>query len=130
MCMACGVNCVQCTASGCSACAAGSALIAKVCFLCTDGTKGGSVGCTECQTVSNLISCTTAALTYYINSNGQSLPCSTTFPNSLYCTSAGPLQCLHDYDPTLTNRNHLINNQCISNINSCKSIKNTAGDCS
>lgn len=128
-CTACSVNCVECTSSGCLACASGSTLIGKFCFLCTDGTKGGTAGCTECQTVSNLISCKTTAPTFYIN-NGQSTPCLSTFPNSLYCTSSGPTQCLHDFDPILTNRNHLISNQCIPNVNSCKSMKNTAGDCS
>jgi hypothetical protein len=40
------------------------------------------------------------------------------------------MQCENDYNPTLTNRYHLMNNQCVANIKSCKVMGSVAGDCS
>ncbi len=128
-CVACSANCLTCTSTGCTQCNALSTLIGTACFLCIDVSKSGTIGCLSCQTVSNLISCLTASPSYYV-SNGLSIACGLTYPNSLHCTSSGPLQCMNDYDATLTNRYHLIQNQCVSNIKSCKMMNSTTGGCS
>jgi hypothetical protein len=128
LCVACTSNCLTCTVSGCTQCNTASTLISGLCYLCTDASKSGSIGCITCQTTSNLIYCTNTSASYYLN-NGLSVACATTFTNSLYCTSAGPLQCLTDYHSTLTNRNHLINGQCVPNVKSCKMMKSSSGDC-
>lgn len=108
-CTACAANCLACTATACTQCNAQSTLISGVCYLCTDTSKSGSLGCTECTTQLNKVFCTKAALSYYLN-NGQSVACSTTFANALYCNSTNIHQCQSDYDPILTNRYHLMGN--------------------
>jgi len=128
-CLACTSNCLACTATGCTQCDIVSTLISGVCYLCTDGSKSGTAGCQECITSSNAIYCTKASTTYHLNGIGQSVSCSTTFANSLYCNSTTPLQCLDDYHSTLTSRNHLINGLCVPNVKSCKMMKNSAGEC-
>ena len=83
-CTACSANCLACTLTSCTMCNTVSTLISGVCHLCTDLSKDGSGGCTECITTSNKIFCTKTSPSYYLN-NGQSIGCSATFSNSLYC---------------------------------------------
>ena len=65
-CIACSSQCTKCSVGGCSACATGAALISSSCPLCTNTGNGGSAGCLECYSKSNLIKCTKCDDGYYL----------------------------------------------------------------
>lgn len=132
-CVACGSLCLNCTATACIGCTVGSTAINGTCYACNNTVYGGSVGCNACSTHNNLtIHCNpnNCSAPYLYNSTSfKCIPCSAQFANSVLCTSAYPLQCQDDYHLTLTKRYYLVNNKCVLNINSCKSMLNSNGLC-
>lgn len=130
-CTACASYCLTCTAAGCSACNSVSGLVGTVCYLCTDPAKQGSTGCTSCVGTALRTECTSCSAGYYLNAATKAcVACSTTWPNSILCSSSAPLQCSSDSNAVLTSRYYLVGSTCVANTNNCKSMLNNLGQCS
>ena len=130
LCVACPSNCKTCAVGGCSSCNTGSALISGSCVACTSTGSGGSAGCTACFSVSSSLRCTSCDNGYYLTAGHVCDACTNKYANSALCTSTALVQCLNDFDATLSNRFYKINNQCIANANNCKTMKDNTGKCS
>lgn len=129
-CIACSANCLQCSNTACTTCATGYGLVSGSCYACTNPTYGGTPGCLACSVVTSVIKCSQCSDGFFLSGVGTCTSCSAAFPNSLYCTSTRPLQCLNDYSPVLASRYYLINNLCVANVNKCKVMSNSQGLCS
>lgn len=130
-CLTCPDYCSACSdGSTCTACSQGI-LVSSLCVLCTATTYQGSAGCVGCIASNNFVSCTVCADQYFLDSNGVCQICADFITGAVRCTNQNtPIQCLYDYNATLTERYYLVGITCIKNIKSCRKISDIYGNCS